>query len=45
MLVICGAPRFSKKKIETARVFGIPICTEDEFLQKLDGIDLGDLVK
>ena len=45
MLVICGAPRFSKKKIETARAFGIPICTEDEFLQKLDGIDLGDLVK
>lgn len=44
VLVVCGKPPFAKKKIETAQAYGIEICTEQEFLQKLDGIDTADLV-
>lgn len=44
MLVVCGKPPYAKKKIETARAYGIDICTEDEFLQKLRGVQTGDLV-
>lgn len=44
MLVVCGKPPFARKKIETARAYGIEICTEDEFVRRLAGVDTGGLV-
>lgn len=44
LFVVCGKPPFAKKKITTAEAYGIKVCTEEEFVQKLDGIDTGDLI-
>lgn len=44
VLVVCGQPPFAQKKLDTAQAYGIPICTEDEFLQRLEGINTGDLI-